>query len=402
MNLDHTQDLSGADQHRLTQLYRVPDFVKQANHEQLYGEPDNLPPHVYAGETKRVYPCHTKAATWMSALFFGDKKSQLPDAEARQIESRIIKAAEYFSIKPDVVELWYKMTKSAASGMSQLVDDDFALVFQAGESKERHYPLRNALEVKQASQWFGAYHKDFTFNDKSTIANKILSKAASFGATVDNSELLDRCAGFGYCAAEDAAKAWDTRAGLVHRQFPSHAAQAIKVATSIRSATFEVRDQGIRIKMAGLMDQFDRETLISKLYDAGGLERPEETLFKVTEKVAADFLTNHAQTTTGAVYEKTALEKLSIDTVRQWMGSDFADAVGGVLLDTTKLAEIIPTMPRPDAEMFERMAQSTGIPVMGRTKAAMDQGMTRAEMEQLAAQYDQTDSLNQQQSSILV
>ncbi len=394
MILDHTQDLTGADQHRLTQLYSPPDFVKQAAHEQLYGTTETLPPHVFGSVNRRVYPCHTKAATWMSALFFADKQTQLPWAEAASVRERLIKSATHWGILPVVEGLWEKMAADAAQGYAKLADADFALVWTAEGRKERHYPLRNGNEVKMASQWFDTYHREFGFDDKHTIAAKILTKAAAFGAAVVNPELLDRCAGFGYCAAATAATAWDKRASLAQQRFPEHAAEAVKLAKAIRSGTLEARDQGRRVKMAGLMDQFDRQTSLYKLYDDGGLERPEDVLFGVTEKVAGDFLKNHVQTTTGAVYEKMALDSLTIDNVREWLGDEMADAVGGVMLDTTKLAEIVPTLPRPEAAMFERMAHAAGIPVFAREKAAMDQGLSRDEMQALAADYGQAASLN--------
>jgi hypothetical protein len=388
--LDYTQDLSGANQHRLTQLYAPPDFVKQASHEQLCGGEEPLQPHLYGNAARRVYPCHTKAATWMSALFFGDKRSSLSPAEQSGIKTRIKEAATYWGIAPQVTELWTKMAEDAATGNLQLADDDFAMVWQ-GENgvKERHYPLRNGAEVKMASLWFGKYHDQFTFGDKHTIARKILTKAAAYGAAVDNNELLDRCAGFGYCAAETAAGAWQKRAGLIRQAYPDYSAQAENLAASILASTFEARDQGKRIKMAELMDQFDRQTGLNKLYDAGGLERPEDCLFCVTEKAAGDFVRDHVQTTTGTVYEKMALDCLDISHIRTWLGDEFADEVGGVMLDTTKLAEIVPTLPRPEAEMFERMATAAGIPVFARDKAAMDRGISPAEMAALAAQYGQ-------------
>lgn len=388
--LDHTQDLSGANQHRLTQLYVPPDFVKQASHEQLCGGEDPLQPHLYGNAARRVYPCHTKAATWMSALFFGDKKDSLSPVEQSGVEARLKQAADFWGIGPQITTLWTKMAQDAATGNLQLVDDDFAMVWAGTNgSKERHYPLRNGAEVKMASVWFNQYHSQFTYADKHTVARKILIKAAAFGAAVENSELLDRCAGFGYCAAQTAAEVWMKRAGLARQAHPDYAEQAVKVAESILSSTFEARDQGKRIKMAELMDQFDRQTGLDKLYDAGGLDRPEDALFAITEKVAGDFVRDHVQTTTGAVYEKMALDRLDISHIRQWLGDEFADEVGGVMLDTTKLAEIVPTLPRPEAEMFERMAAAAGVPVFARDKTAMDRGITSEEMAALAAQYGQ-------------
>jgi hypothetical protein len=110
------------------------------------------------------------------------------------------------------------------------------------------------------------------------------------------------------------------------------------------------------------VDGFDRETKLVRLYDAGGLPRPEEVLFGVTEKVARDFTNNHVQTTTGNVYALEDLEKLAVEDVRSWMGDDFVDAVsdGGVFMDRGKLAAIVPTLDRGMAATLDRLAEENG------------------------------------------
>ena len=386
--LDHTQDVSGAEQHRLTQLYSPPDFVKKASHEQLCGGEERLPSHVFGSVGRRVYPCHTKAATWLSALFFADKQGQLPADEAEIVKSRLLKSAAHWSIQPAVEALWSKMAADATACESQLTDDDFAMVWttDAGDT-ERHYPLRNGAEVKMASQWFDINHSEFTFADKNTVASKILVKAAAYGVTVANPELLDRCAGFGACSAAMAADAWEKRAQLVRQSRPDYAEQALQVAQSLRSDMPLFRERQQRVKLASLLDQFDRQTALHRLYDDGGLERPEDALFSITEKVASAFVDDHVQTTTGAVYEKTALDSLSITHVRQWLGDAFADEVGGVMLDTTKLAALVPTLPRPAAAMFERMAQAAGVPSIARDKSAAVSGLSDDDTAALAAEY---------------
>lgn len=402
--LDHTRDLSGTDQHRLLQLYPPPEFVKEASHEALHGNPEELPPHIYAMIAERLFPCHTKAATWMSALFFQDQRRKLNPSIADQAEQRLTKSASFWSIQPAVTALWEKMAEAETTGFAQLQDADFALVWEGGnQPKERHYPLRNAGEVKMASAWFDNYHGEFTFGDKNRIASKILIKAAEFGAPMDNSEFLYQCAGFGYCSASDAATAWEKRGTLTQQTFPEYSEEAFRMGQSIRTNTFEARDQGKRIKMAELLDQFDRQTHLDKLYDDGGLERPEEVLFVVTEKVANQFLSEHAQTTTGAIYEKQALERISIEDVRSWMGDALADevAAGGMYLDVEKLAEVLPTLPRDDAAMFEKMTSALAIPVAAREKAAADQGMTLDEMHELAEEYQQGDALHAADAAII-
>ena len=383
--IDQSMDLTGATTHRLTQLYEPPTFVKQASHEDLNGDPETLQPHVYAFQAKRRLPCHTKAATWMSALFFQDNRKNLAPAIAEQIEAKLLKSAAWWNIKNDVVELWEKMANDKTRTETSLPDELFALVWDVNGNKERRYPLRNAKEVKMASHWFGQYHGEFRFKDKHKIAQKILVKAAEYGAMTDNTELLNRCAGYGYSACETAADAWKQRARLLATSQRDFAEQAHKVAESLAGATFEARDQGIRIKMASLMDDFDRETGLAKLYGEG-LDRPEDTLFGITEKVASSFVDSHVITTTGAVYDKMALDSLDSDTVQSWMGSDFVDAVGGLTMDADKIAEILPTLPRDDAKTFENMARAAGIPIIAREKEAST-GIPEEELHELAKGY---------------
>jgi hypothetical protein len=132
------------------------------------------------------------------------------------------------------------------------------------------------------------------------------------------------------------------------------------------------RTQETRIKLASVVDEFDRENRLNRLYDAGGLPRAEEVLFAVTEKVARDFMTENVETTTGNVYALDDLEKIAVDEIRNWMGDDFTDAVtaGGVYVDRDKLAAIVPTLDRGAAAVLDRMMQENKIAAVIQTKAA--------------------------------
>jgi hypothetical protein len=71
------------------------------------------------------------------------------------------------------------------------------------------------------------------------------------------------------------------------------------------------------------------------------------------------------------------------------MGSDLADEIstGGVLVDREKLAEILPTLPRGDAELFERMLDKNGITPFAKEAAATKQGLRKRDLFELAANY---------------
>lgn len=371
--LDQTQDVAGRETHRLTTLFACPDFVKSASHERTHGD-ETLPRHMYADQYNKLYPCHTAPATWLSALYFADKRASFDEKRAEEVHARIHAAAKFFGILGAVTELEEKVAAAGADDINSLSDDCFAIVWAAdGGAKERHWPLRNATEVKFAAEHFNTYRDEFVFEDRQKVAEKILVKAAEHGADIGEQEhVLSLSAGFGSCAASVAGDMLRKRATLVQRHNQPAAVEMMKLASIVESNPEVSREHETRLKLAAVVDEFDRVNHLDRLYNGGGLPRPEEVLFAVTEKVARDFMHENVETTTGNVYALDDLEKLALEQVREWLGDDFADAVsaGGIYLDRDKLAAIVPTLDRGMASMFDRMVQESKIAAVVQTKAA--------------------------------
>lgn len=372
--LDHTCDLSGRETHRLQSLYGQPEWVKSASHDQKCGDPEQLPPHVYADPTGKLYPCHTKAATWMSATFFFDRKDQIEPGKAELIQTRILKAADYFACRGEINELIAKIEKNANDALRQLSDDDFALVWKYPDnSSDRHWPIRNAKEVQFAAQHFVTHRDKLAFADRHRVANKILDKALEFGAHLEGRDaLLEKAAARGGCAARDAADAFEKRATLTRQTHADMSAEMKKMAEIIRQYPQQARGLESLIKLATHLDDFDRMTNLVKLYGDGGLDRPEDVLFVVTEKCAGEFVRAHVETTTGNTYAIHDLEKASVEQVREWMGDEFVEAVtiGDMFVDGAKMAAIVPTLDRGAATMFDRMMAAAAVQPVLQDKAA--------------------------------
>ena len=160
-----------------------------------------------------------------------------------------------------------------------------------------------------------------------------------------------------------------------------------EMATSVMRSQIDARSQATLVKMAGLMDDFDRNSHLDRLYGEGGLERAEEAVFLITQKTAEAFIQDHVQTINGTVYEKQALSRLDLQSLQQWFGDDMAAACGEHELDIEKLAAIVPTLPRQDAQLFDQMTHTLGIPVFTRTKAAADVGLSEDQLAQFATGY---------------
>lgn len=391
--LDHTQDISGRETHRLLSLYPAPDFVKTADHDRLHGNPETLARHLYAEPHKKLYPCHTAPATWMSSLWFAEKRAEFDATTAASIATRIKTAADYFGITGLIEQLSEKVAADQDNSLSKLPDSAFAIVWKdENGAVERHWPMRNAAEVKFACAHFKKYRDEFVFPDRYKIANKILDKALEYGADTSPAEgILEPTAGRGLCATKVAADLLKARAQLTRRSHGPLSAELEKLAQLVENNPAETQNEECRLKLAAIVDQFDRETKLYRLYDEKGLPRPEDVLFAITEKVARDFMQQNVETTTGNVYALDDLEKLAVEDIREWLGDDLADAVssGGVFTDRDKLAAIVPTLDRGMATTLDRlMLEKRSAPVA--TNAANDSLMSEQRLHELAAQADAT------------
>lgn len=387
MALDQTQDLTGAEQRRLQQLHQVPEFVKTAAHDRLCGHAEGMAPHLYAAPAARLYPIHTAPAVWLSTAFFEHNREKFANEEAAEIERRLDESARYFAITAHTDKI--KTAAAAATAYSEAAepDDVFALVWtDADGRRERHYPLRNAVEIKAAADWFSQYRDDFVWDDRHVMAQRIADRAFQHG--VDIPETILKTAGHGYCPAADAVEAIRLRAALTARAFPAESAEMRKLAALAERDPLTWLEADMRVKLASVFDKFDRATKLREMYD-DGLDRPEEALFFIPEKAASEFLNTHVQLTSGTVYERAEFEKLSLDHVRDWMGDEFADEISsaGLYVDAEKTATVAATLPRGDAEMFDRMARAGGVQPRALDKAASAM-LTVDDLAELAGQLD--------------
>ncbi len=358
--LDQSHDRLGVELYRLASIYEPPGFVKQASESTLRGEGE-MPAQCYADQQGRLFPVHTPAATWTSSAYFLEKCAGLPRAYADGVGRRLLGMAQFWGILPQVEKLASEIALSQRKSDETLPDDAFALVEVLDDgSKERMLPLRNGEEVKAAAAWLVTYRDAFPFEDRQTVATRVLQKAAEHDANLaEYSDTLDRMAGFGGCAVKQARAAVVERAGLLARKDPEAAARLREVADAIGSP-----DRERYTKLAAVLDDVDRRTGLSRLYNEG-LTRPEDVLFALTEKVASEVRYDNVETTTGSVYAKTDLRRLTdLDKVAEYMGSKFAEAVAspsGLYVDSEKLAAILATAPRDDAAIFDRLMSESGL-----------------------------------------
>jgi hypothetical protein len=219
------------------------------------------------------------------------------------------------------------------------------------------------------------YRDDLPFESRRQIADKIMSKAVKFGADIqEQRDAMEKMAGLGACSAKDAVALINTRINIKgHTHRPSELQQEMqKLATVISTNPEQMRHFGMLTKLASIIDLFDRTNGLQHKYDTL-LARPEDVLFGVTEKVAAELSDELiGNTLTGNYYKRADLQRLPVNVFGDSLGENFIDAVStaNAWLDTEKLARIIPTLPLNDAELFDAVVAENGVPPFAMKSAA--------------------------------
>lgn len=400
--MDHIADVArgGVELYRLAKLYALPDFVKSAKQDVNFQVPANTTPAIYADPVRQQFPCHTKASTWLSALFYQEKRAEFHPKEREQIERRLNSYVDYFGIRSavDAVKArWAELHKDAES---KLPDTAYAYVWE-GENgtKERRLPLRSAMEVKAAAEWLERYRDQLPYATRRTVATKILTKAAAFGAAIGGHvEFLERQAGQGVCDPDEVVEMIQKRALMV----PADSGAATdeqgnrtgglrdrftKMAETVKTTPRQALQPGMLVKLAETVDQLDRMLGLVGKY-APELPRPEDVLFKVTRSKMASELVRHVATTTGELFEKAQFKKLAVDDLRSLFGDEFAARITTPLgeLDVEKMAEEVATLPRPDSQLLVALLSERGVTPALRKAASARRGLDHAEFVALANQ----------------
>jgi hypothetical protein len=392
--MDQTRDLSGQQLHRFATLYEAPDFVKKADVGALCGDPD-MPSDVYGDPVHRIFPCHSQAATWASAAFFLTKRADLKPKDAEIIDQRIQRFAEYHGITRTINALRQKVASNVKNPLTDLSDEDFALVFVEGNDKRRHYPLRNAQEVKAAADYLMKHRDSFPYQLRRDFADKVLQKAAAYGVNLgEQTSYIERQAGYGACSTKVAVNMLKDRVRAAQKgpgQMTEMQQELLKLANMFERYPSKLREPGIRVKLAAVVDAYDRATGLNNSYGEW-LQRPEDVLFELTNEKMASVVKDYCATITGNIYKLADLERIRTDDVRNYVGDDFADAVAGRdnYIDSEKAAAVIPTMDRGAAELFDQLMRELGIHPIAKEASADYLGLSRDYLRYLANDFDKS------------
>lgn len=354
----------------LAHQYRdiLPDFVKSASIASLVPvQPEEK--QCVADPINNRFPCHNKAATFVSYLYYLSQRDKYAPAHQRIVDKQFAKYAALWNIRLEMRQAWEKA--SSQPPKRPLNDSEYAIVASVKKANGektviRRVPISTAQETAKAAAWFvqnlGMLRNKMSFAKRADIAQRILDQAEKLGANLGESErVLRKCACEGISEPSYIGDQIRRRLKLMRNVSPEFRKQAEALAQKVGSTNILALDPATRRQMAELLDDWDHTHKLRESYGRG-IDSPEETLFKIGRHDLDYFRKCSCSLATGSMYLSEDFEKLSVADVRSILGDEIADAVAkGMHVDGQKMAEIAATLPRPQAELLESLLEEQGI-----------------------------------------
>lgn len=369
-SLDFSSDTGLHELHRLSQLYDLPDYVKQADAAELQPHPDD-PSSVFADVRNRQFNCGTRAGCFLSHLAFLENAPKMAAAQRKTIEARLTRFAAAHAIAGDVSILKEAHQANNTISLDDVPDNQFAIVKLLNDgSKDREYPLRNHQEVKEASEWFASFRDHLDLPERRIIARKILSRADELGAGLprDAENTLLKTAGQGTGPARAIAQALRSRVAYVETGEMSDVAKNVLDGFRKMAAAFELgdtpqtHDPSLRSRMVEILTDFDKRFRLKSAYASGRITRPEDAVYPQTTRDISEFEAGVCELPNGSVYQKADFAKLSATQIRNVFGDQFAEDVhGGLGVDPERFAEAAVTLPKTDLQKLAHLLETAGV-----------------------------------------
>ena len=287
----------------------------------------------YADSENKLYPCHTKEATLVNFAYFVDQASAYSKDKAAKIASNFQEKIAFWGLESAVEELINEVTHTDPVKFAMEVEG------------KKLYPYTDGKTLTKVAEAFVANKYKYPYQVRCKTAKHILKVANNLNAELPNDVVryLKKAAGW---AAADIGGMVSIVRNRAHDTGRHKVASALEeIASTLnyfddnKAALFDTEKIGAFIEA---IEAYDKDTQISSKYKSIGV--PEERIYSDMdiEKVAAE-LKNTVKMTNGVEVEVTDDLLSKIATADPSLGKD----IGGSI---SKAVDILPTLPRPDAD----------------------------------------------------
>lgn len=305
----------------------------------------------FADESRREFPIHDKASTWLSAAVFQTQKQagelSMDEPKAAWVWYRMKQAAEAFDVDTDTI------VNTVEAALSDKHAQDYGVVYaleikdSQGNVYGRSYPIADAKGVKLAADYFAKHERKYPVAIRTGIARKIAEQAERFDVDLSKEAAGGRIAAYNLDSV--------IHRGRVVAELEKRAARADdkdmrtlleKTANLVRVSDINEL-QAHKDKLASLIDRVDGVLGIRGMYGME-YEAPERAAFGMSFKQAAE-LKFGAVKVAGLMFDGQALAQLQPELAFEpVLGPErTSKLMHDGKLHAQKIAEELPELPAP-------------------------------------------------------
>lgn len=307
---------------RLSRIVDFPDFVKQADIDEQVNT-EGIPASSFADILKRKFPVHTKAAAYLSYLYYLDQADEMSSIEARRTELGLKKAAGMWSIRGE-----FELAKRAVAAAREpkAVKRAYALVADGVE----YLPIDTTSAIMASAREFDENRAGIPYDLRKHAAKQMLKAAYAKGIDHGMPNSIHTAAGCGLTtkAAAEREVLWRVKKEKNAKMRESLAAAQMLVSNQPEG----ILSKDVAEKLAKDIATYDETTGLRTRYDKD-VPFPEDVLFAFT-KSAADDVMDGLTVIGDEVYNTADVSTARLDEV-------FRNKTAGVLdVDYAKLTKL--------------------------------------------------------------
>lgn len=327
--------------HALNAIFAVtgrPGYVKTAGADAPAG---------YADTFGGKYPCQDRSATWTSAM------EAHRDGAPAEIQSKIAACAKVWGIEADVAAGIAKLAASTAQlSEDQLPDADFTLCQEHNGAKIRKFAAVDAETTVDAAIAFHDNRAKYPLAWRKQASVNLLARAQEFDALLPEyvNEYLHKAAGFAVATQASVDQILIERANRSSYVGDEASAKLASILGEL-AENEDLRHNVDRVnEVVELLDSYDRSMKLAQFYNHG-VSLPEELLAVTEPKLSkmAGQERNHVRLVNGHTVDIRHLDGDTLDTVSDGLAK----------LSHAKLADVLPTLPKPEADLLVQLMPKT-------------------------------------------
>lgn len=351
--IDITDDVSKKYYNAFTQQVQMPEYVKSA---QVLTADDasEIPATAFADSFNKKFAIDSKANCWCSALYFyGNQCNNLPTS--KQAETRLLNAARIWNIVEDVETI-----KRAFE--LQTIPVSYAISFDYKGAKVERCPDHTKEAATASAEWLYSNRFKFPAKIQKQAAERLLTKADSMKLTANTLCYLDRLANsdsYANINCKIALAITDRLNAIPTYKWSDLEDELLKISNDLNKTPYDISNNSDLFVQA--IESLDIKHGLNQKWGSA-LQHPVDVCYRVNMTKAAAVADNTVHLTTGTPIDLSRISDHQLEKGLKIAGDDFLAycQTDGLNVDRSKAAEILPTLPKPEAFRFENAVKSAG------------------------------------------